>query len=115
MCADVEMSAGFAAGGQGRSKAGFSLLEVIVATAIAALALVALFQTGSAGLFTAGEARRVAEAGDRAQSHLALADAGTIAAGETEGDDGGGYYWRLSARPSASREALTPGPGGATT
>ena len=116
MCADDEMSAGFAAGGQGRGEAGFTLLEVVVATAIAALALVALFQTGSAGLFTAGEAARVAEAVDRAQSHLAaIADVGTIAPGETEGDDGGGYHWRLSDRPIASRQASTPEPGTAAT
>jgi prepilin-type N-terminal cleavage/methylation domain-containing protein len=116
MCADVEMSAGFAAGDQDRSEAGFTLLEVVVAAAIAALALVALFQTGSAGLFTAGEATRVAEAVDRAQSHLAaIADAGTITPGEIAGDDGGGYHWRLSARPIASQQASTPGPGAAAT
>jgi general secretion pathway protein I len=110
------MPTGFAEGGQGRSEAGFTLLEVVVATAIAALALVALFQSGSAGLFTAGEAIRVAEAVDRAQSHLAAtADAGTIAPGETEGDDGGGYHWRLSTRPIASRQAPTPGLGDAAT
>jgi general secretion pathway protein I len=116
MCADAEMFAGFAAGGRRGSEAGFTLLEVVVATAIAALALVALFQSGSAGLFTAGEATRVAEAVDRAQSHLAaIADAGTLAPSETEGDDGGGYHWRLSARPIASRPAATLGPGGAAT
>lgn len=118
MYADVEMPAGLAASGQGRGEAGFALLEVVVAAGIAALALVALFQTGSAGLFTAGEAIRVAEAVNLAQSRLAaIADAGAIAPGETEGDDGGGYHWRLSARPILSRQASTPapGPGGAAT
>lgn len=116
MCADIEKSAGFATADQGRSEAGFTLLEVVVAAAIAALALVALFQSGSAGLFTAGEAIRVEEAVDLAQSHLAaIADAGAIAPGETEGDDGGGYHWRLSARPIISRRAPTPGPGDTAT
>jgi general secretion pathway protein I len=110
------MAPGFAASDRGRGEAGFTLLEVVVAAAIAGLALVALFQTGTAGLFTANEATRVAEAVDRAQSHLAaIADAGTIAPGETEGDDGGGYHWRLSARPIGLRQASTPVPGGGAT
>ena len=94
-----------------RRDAGFTLLEVIVATAIAALALVALFQAGSAGLLTVGEATRVEAAVDRAQSHLAeFADTGAIAPGESEGDDGDGYRWRLTARPIAS-----PPPGASET
>jgi general secretion pathway protein I len=113
MCPEGKMRAGFNARRQRGGEAGFALLEVIVAAAIAALALVALFQTGSAGLLTANEATRVAEAVDRAQSHLAaIADAGAITPGETEGDDGGGYHWRLSARPIVSRPVSIPGPGG---
>ena len=116
MCADIKMANGLAAPDRRRGEAGFTLLEVVVAAAIAGLALVALFQTGSAGLLTANEATRVAEAVGRAQSHLAaIADAGTIAPGETEGDDGGGYHWRLSARPIGSRQPSTPAPGGAAT
>jgi len=89
-----------------RRDAGFTLLEVTVAVAIAAIALVALFQAGSAGMLTAGEATRVEEAVDRAQSHLAqFADTGVIGPGESEGDDGGGYHWRLTARRIASRPA----------
>lgn len=107
-------SAGGSAGqGKGRGDAGFTLLEVIVAAAIAALALVALFQTSSTGLLTAGEATRVAEAVDRAQSHLAaIGAAGALPPEETEADDGGGYRWRLTARPVAPPQ---PGPGGAAT
>jgi general secretion pathway protein I len=113
MRADVEIGAGSTGRGQGRGEAGFTLLEVIVAAAIAALALVALFQTSSTGLLTAGEATRVAEAVDRAQSHLAaIGDAGTIPPAEIEADDGGGYRWRLVARPVASPQ---PGPAGAAT
>ncbi|MDR3098252.1 MAG: prepilin-type N-terminal cleavage/methylation domain-containing protein, partial [Paraburkholderia sp.] len=87
-----------------RRDAGFTLLEVIVATALAALALVALFQAGSAGLLTVGTATRLELAVDRAQSHLAeFADTGVVVSGEREGDDGDGYHWRLTARPIASR------------
>lgn len=87
----------------GRGIGGFTLLEVIVALALAALALVALFQAGSAGLLTVDEATRVEAAVDRAKSHLAeFADTGVITPGESEGDDGGGYHWRLTARPIAA-------------
>jgi general secretion pathway protein I len=87
-----------------RRDAGFTLLEVTVAVAIAALALVALFQAGSAGMLTVSEATRVEAAVDRAQSHLAqFAGAGVIAPGESEGDDGDGYHWRVTARPIALR------------
>lgn len=89
-----------------RRDAGFTLLEVMVATAIALLALVALFEAGSAGLLTVGEATRVEAAVNRAQSHLAeFADTGAIAPGEREGDDADGYHWRMTARPIASQPA----------
>src|SRR5712691_5454805 len=60
--------------------AGFTLLEVVVALAIAALSLVTLFQTGSGGLFAADTAARIDEAIERAQSHLAAF--GRVGAGE---------------------------------
>ena len=89
-----------------RGDAGFTLLEVVVALALASLALVALFQAGSAGLLTVDSATRVEGAVDRAQSHLAeFADTGAIKPGESEGDDGDGYHWRLVARPIASQPA----------
>ena len=53
------------------AEAGFTLLEVVVAVAIAALALVGLFQAGSGGLFAVDTAARAEEALQRAQSHLA--------------------------------------------
>lgn len=113
MSADAETRPGSTRRDRGRGEGGFTLLEVIVAAAIAALALVALFQTSSTGLLTAGEAARVAEAVDRAQSHLAaIGDAGTVPPGEIEADDGGGYRWRLIAHPVAPPQ---PGPSGAAT
>ena len=91
-----------------RGVAGFTLLEVVVAVAIAALALVALFQAGSAGLLTVNDATRVEEAVDRAQSHLAaFVGTGLITAGESEGDDGDGYRWRLSSRQAAVQPLAT--------
>jgi|SRR5271166_5184172 len=88
---------------------GFTLLEVVVALAIAAVALVGLFQAGSGGLFAIDTAARVQEAVQRAQSHLAAVgrDAALVQ-GELTDDDGGGYRWRLRVRPVATHQASTP-------
>jgi general secretion pathway protein I len=90
---------------------GFTLLEVVVALAIAALALVGLFQAGSGGLFAVDTATRVEEAVQRAQSHLAAVgrDAALVQ-GDFTDDDGAGYRWQLRVRPVANR--LTPAPDG---
>ena len=95
------------------SVAGFTLLEIIVALAIAGLALVGLFRAGSDGMLAVDTAAHVDEAMERAQSHLAaLGRVGAITPGKTEGDDGGGYRWQVSARPLA---AWPVGSGAATT
>jgi general secretion pathway protein I len=87
--------------------AGFTLLEVVVALAIAGLALVGLFQAGTGGLFAVDTAARAEEALQRAQSHLAAVgrDAALIE-GDSRGDDGGGYRWRLRIQPVAQRQGL---------
>jgi general secretion pathway protein I len=85
------------------SARGFTLLEIMVALAIAGFALAGLFRAGSGGMLAADAAGHVDEAIERAQSHLAAF--GRIAAitpGETEGDDGGGYRWQLRARKLAA-------------
>jgi general secretion pathway protein I len=88
---------------------GFTLLEVVVALAIAGLALVGLFRAGSGGLFAVDTAARAEEAIQRAQSHLAAIgrDAGLIE-GETSGDDGDGYRWRLRVQPLTNRQSPAP-------
>jgi len=90
--------------------AGFTLLEVVVALAIAAVALVGLFQAGSGGLFAVDTAARVQEAVQRAQSHLAAVgrDAALVE-GDFTDEDGGGFRWRLQVRPVGSRQVLTAG------
>jgi len=90
---------------------GFTLLEVVVALAIAALAIVGLFQAASGGLLAVNTAGRVEEAVQRAQSHLAaVGRSAALIQGEFIDDDGGGYHWRLRARPVASRQvAATDG------
>src|SRR5437868_9996671 len=92
-------------GGKGRT-AGFTLLEVAVATAITGLPLVGLFQAGTSGVIAVDGAARVDEAIERAQSHLAAFGRSDAAApAEIEGDDGGGYHWRLRSRPIPAQHA----------
>ena len=88
---------------------GFTLLEVLVAVAIAGLAIIGLFQAGSGGLFAADTAARAEEAIQRAQSHLAAVGRNAaLVQGEFTDDDGGGYRWRLRVRPVATRQGLAP-------
>src|SRR5437868_13409382 len=88
---------------------GFTLLEVVVALAIAGLALVGLFRAGSGGLFAVDTAARAEEAVQRAQSHLAAVGRNAaLTEGEFTGDDGGGYRWRLRVRPLTARQSLGP-------
>jgi general secretion pathway protein I len=96
--------------GAAQRAAGFTLLEVVVAVTIAGLALVGLFQAGSGGLFAANLASRLDEAVERAQSHLAaFGRSGALAPAEIEGDDGGGYHWRLRARPIVTEQGAAAG------
>lgn len=89
----------------GSDARGFTLLEVTIAVAIAGLAFVAMFQAGSTGLLAANTAARFEEAIERAQSHLAaFGRAAAVVPEESEGDDGGGYHWRLRARPLAAHQ-----------
>ncbi|HJU16489.1 MAG TPA: prepilin-type N-terminal cleavage/methylation domain-containing protein [Stellaceae bacterium] len=86
------------------AESGFTLLEVLVALAIAGLALAGLFAAGGTGLFAADTAARAEEALERAQSHLAaLGRDGALHAGDSAGEDGGGYRWQLHVHPVASR------------
>jgi len=85
---------------------GFTLLEVVVALAIAGMAVVGLFHAGSGGVFAVDTAARAEEAVQRAQSHLAAVgrDAALVE-GELTGDDGAGYRWSLSVRSVSSRQS----------
>jgi general secretion pathway protein I len=116
MSADFAEREGLGGAVPRRDDRGFTLLEVVVAVAIAALALVALFQIGSTGLFAVDEATRADEAVERAQSHLAAyTGSGDFFSGKSEGDDGNGYHWRLNARPVASQPSSPTNGASATT
>src|SRR5437667_5987086 len=93
-----------------RASHGFTLLEVVVALAITAMALVGLFQAASGGLFAVDSAARAEEAVQRAQSHLAAVGRNAaLVQGELTDDDGGGYHWRLRVQPVATRQVLADG------
>jgi len=84
---------------------GFTLLEVVVALTITGLAIVGLFQAAGGGLLAVNTAGRTEEAVQRAQSHLAaVGRSAALIQGEFTDDDGGGYRWRLRARPVATRQ-----------
>jgi len=83
-----------------RAERGFTLLEVLVAFVIAALALAVMFQAAGFGLDAAHRSGRTEEALTRAKSHLAaLGQDSDKLTGSSEGDDGGGYHWRLDIVP----------------
>lgn len=75
---------------------GFTLLEVLVALAIAALGLGALLAAVATGIGNAGLADKYVEATRRAQSRLAsVGVTAPLAPGEQSGDDGDGFAWRV--------------------
>ena len=81
---------------RGSPREGFTLIEVLVALAIAALGLGFLMMAAGTGLGNAGIADQYIEATRRAQSRLALLGVtAPLRPGDTSGDDGGGYSWRV--------------------
>jgi general secretion pathway protein I len=78
-----------------------TLLEVVVAVVIAALALIGLFRGGVDGLLAADIAAAAEEAVQRAESHLAAVGGHPeLVVGEFTDDDGGGYRWSLRVAPA---------------
>jgi general secretion pathway protein I len=79
---------------------GFTLLEVLIAFAIVAIALSALIKGTSFGLNAVGQSGRYEEALSRARSHLAAVgpDVDRLVGSHTD-DDGGGYRWSLDVHP----------------
>ncbi len=83
--------------------AGFTLLEVLVAFVIAALALGVLFEGAVEGLRSTRVADRTEEALTRARSHLATIGHGvTLRPTTQEGEDGTSFHWSLRIVPEGS-------------
>ena len=78
---------------------GFTLLEVMIAMAILAITLVALYQSQSQSISMASDSRFLTTASLLAQSRMAEFDAvdprGVVSANGDFGDDYPGYTWRL--------------------
>ncbi|MCQ8279333.1 prepilin-type N-terminal cleavage/methylation domain-containing protein [Acetobacteraceae bacterium KSS8] len=90
------------------AQAGFTLLEVLVAFVIAALALGALFGGALGGLRAEHTADRMQEALSRARSHLATVGHGVALRPATEeGEDGSGFRWRIAITPAETSAAQT--------
>lgn len=92
---------------RGGGEAGFTLLEALIAFAIAALALAALLGGALTGLRATEAASRTEEALARARSRLAALEAAPLAPADGRGDDGGGFAWRLRVSPEAVSGGLT--------
>ena len=88
---------------------GFTLLEVLVAFVIAALALTALYNGGLGGLRAATVAGRYLQAVSRAQSHLDSAMIGdALTPSDRQGDEGDGYHWRVRITQAAAAVPVPP-------
>ena len=80
----------------------FTLLEVVIALVIAGLAAVALFEAAGSAVQAAQTASMYEQAIVRAKSRLAAATHGsTVAPVDQQGDDGGGFRWRMRVAPVA--------------
>ena len=92
----------------GRDARGFTLLEVLVAFVIAALALGVMFNVAVDALRSTALSARYEEAVVRARSHLAMVtNGGSLMPGNWSGEDGGGYQWHIHVTP-VSQVAAEP-------
>ena len=101
-----------AEGGSTARQGGFTLLEVLVAFVIAALALGVLFQGSITSLRSVRLSGQYMEAVSRARSHLAaFGRQGGLIPGVRSGEDGNGFRWRTQIQRVAVH---APPPGQAT-
>ena len=87
-----------------RHDGGFTLIEVMIAFIIAALAMAALYSGTAGGLEATSVAAKYDEAISLARSHLAAIGRGeAITLQERSGTDGEGFTWHLRIRKHGSR------------
>ena len=89
-----------------KNQPGFTLLELLAAFAIAAIALISLFGMTLTGLAATGLAERHTQALAIARSRLAILDPPNAAVpGTREGQETGGYHWKLTVVPLGAAAA----------
>ncbi|MBM69877.1 MAG: general secretion pathway protein GspI [Haliea sp.] len=89
---------------------GFSLLEMLVALAILALSLGALYQATSGATRNARSAEKYAYGVELARSLVAEYAQVPASGLSTQGETAGGFLWRVQARPAqAGSGSLPPG------
>ena len=81
---------------------GFTLLEVLVAFIIAALALGVMFEAALGGLRSTETASHYQEALSLARSHLASINAAPLGGRGVSGDDGRGFHWSVRIKPAGT-------------
>jgi general secretion pathway protein I len=82
-----------------RGADGFTLLEVLIAFIIAALALGLMFDASIGGLRASETASHYQEALSLARSHLASITTTGLTGREESGDDGRGFHFSVRVRP----------------
>jgi general secretion pathway protein I len=90
-----------------RAEAGFSLLEVLVAFVIAAMALAGLVEGVRRSLAAGEVTAHQAEALSRARSRLAAALVQPLQQLDQQGEDGNGFRWHLHVGVAAASPAAT--------
>jgi general secretion pathway protein I len=86
-------------------EAGFSLIEALVAMAIAALAMTAIYGVIGTGVRAEARVRAQMEVATIARSHIdALGTDGALAPGESTGRYGNGIAWRLTVTELPGKE-----------
>jgi general secretion pathway protein I len=81
------------------AETGFTLLEVLIAFVIAALALGLMFDAAIGGLRASEIASRYQEGLSLARSHLASVTTRGLAGRELSGDDGRGFHFTVRIKP----------------
>ncbi len=86
---------------------GFTLIEVLIAFLIAAMAVAALVHTTTGAVTSSRVAGRYDEAVARAQSHLAALSASPLTDSDRQGDEGGGFHWRVRVAMAGTTHAAS--------
>lgn len=102
----------------GVAEHGFTLIEVLIAFLIAAMAISAIVHAAMGAVASSRAAARYDEAVARAESHLASLSVAPLSDGDRQGDEGDGFHWHVQVAAAGTAQ-LTGGnnaiPAGAAT